>query len=143
MWRCTIPGGVDDMCAEFVRSGTTPRTGTVPASRTELTGASDEFAPKRASTIRSKSPAVLLSSATLGTPYVKAGDYARGTFGYVPVAYVKIVPAADFNIEVGKLYTLQGAENAFTFQNFDIERGLLFNQTSTINRGVEGNYAHG
>lgn len=83
------------------------------------------------------------SIATLGTPYFKAGHYVNDTYGLVPVAYVKIVPNVDFNLQVGKLYTLQGAENAFTFQNFNIERGLLFNQTSTINRGVQANYAHG
>lgn len=80
---------------------------------------------------------------TLGTPYFKAKTYVRDTYGLLPVAYVKIAPASDVNIEVGKLYTLQGAENAFTFQNFNVERGLLFNQTSTINRGVQVNYAHG
>jgi hypothetical protein len=83
------------------------------------------------------------SIATLGTPYFKAKDFVRDTFGLLPVAYVKIVPSSDFNVQVGKLLTLQGAENAFTFQNFNIERGLLFNQTSTINRGVQANYAHG
>lgn len=83
------------------------------------------------------------SIVTLGTPYFKTTGYVRDTFGYLPVAYVKIVLTSDFNIEVGKLYTLQGAENAFTFQNFNIERGLLFNQTSTINRGVQANYAQG
>ncbi len=61
----------------------------------------------------------------------------------LPVAYVKIVPSSDFNVQVGKLYTLQGAENLFTFQNFNIERGLLWNQTATVNRGVQANYAHG
>jgi hypothetical protein len=83
------------------------------------------------------------SIATLGTPYFKAKDYVKDTYGLIPVAYVKIVPSAEFNIQVGKLYTLQGAENAYTFQNFNVERGLLFNQTSTINRGVQANYAHG
>ena len=67
----------------------------------------------------------------------------KDTYGYLPVAYLKLVPSSDFNIQIGKLYTLQGAENAYTFQNFNIERGLLFNQTSTINRGVQPNYAHG
>jgi len=83
------------------------------------------------------------SIATLGTPYFKAKDYVGDTYGLLPVAYVKIVPSSDFNVLVGKLYTLQGAENAFTFQNFNIERGLLFNQTATLNRGVQANYAHG
>lgn len=80
---------------------------------------------------------------TLGTPYFKANTYVKDTYGLLPVAYVKIAPTSDFNIELGKLYTLQGAENAFTFQNFNVERGLLFNQTSTINRGVQVNYARG
>ena len=83
------------------------------------------------------------SIATLGTPYFKANDYVGDTYGLVPIAYVKIAPTSDFNIQVGKLFTLQGAENAFTFQNFNIERGLLFNQTATVNRGVQANYAHG
>ncbi len=83
------------------------------------------------------------SIATLGTPYFKAKDYVKDTYGYLPVAYLKLVPSSDFNIQIGKLYALQGAENAYTFQNFNIERGLLFNQTSTINRGVQANYAHG
>jgi hypothetical protein len=80
---------------------------------------------------------------TLGTPYFKATDYVKDTYGYLPVAYVKLVPSSDFNVEIGKLYTLQGAENAYSFQNFNVERGLLFNQTSTINRGVQANYVHG
>lgn len=83
------------------------------------------------------------SIATLGTPYFRAKHFTDDTFGFVPVAYVKVAPSSDFNIEVGKLFTLQGAENAFTFQNFNIERGLLFNQTSTINRGAQANYSHG
>jgi len=83
------------------------------------------------------------SIATLGTPYFRARRYVKDTYGLLPVAYVKIAQGPDFNIEAGKLYTLQGAENAFTFQNFNVERGLLFNQTSTINRGVQANYAHG
>ncbi len=83
------------------------------------------------------------SVAALGTHYLKATYYVKDSYGYLPVAYVKLVPNSDFNIEVGKLYTLQGAENAYSFQNFNIERGLLFNQTSTINRGVQANFAHG
>lgn len=80
---------------------------------------------------------------SIGTAYIKAGKLSRDSFGLVPVAYVKIAPSSDFNIEVGKLFTLQGAENAFTFQNFNIERGLLWNQTATINRAVQANYGHG
>lgn len=80
---------------------------------------------------------------SIGTPYFKAKHIVDNTFGLIPVAYVKIAPSSDFNVQVGKLYTLQGAENAFTFQNFNIDRGLLWNQTATVNRGIQANYAHG
>jgi hypothetical protein len=80
---------------------------------------------------------------SIGTAYIKAGKLTRDSFGLMPVAYVKIAPNSDFNVQIGKLFTLQGAENAFTYQNFNIERGLLWNQTATINRGIQANYAHG
>lgn len=80
---------------------------------------------------------------SIGTPYFNARHIVHNTYGLVPVAYVKIAPSSDFNVQVGKLFTLQGGENAFTFQNFNVERGLLWNQTATINRGVQANYAHG
>lgn len=80
---------------------------------------------------------------SLGVRYFKAKHWVGDSFGVVPVAYVKIVPSSDFNIQVGKLFTLQGAENLFTFQNFNIERGLLWNQTASVNRGIQANYAHG
>lgn len=80
---------------------------------------------------------------SLGVRYFKAKHWVDDSFGPLPVAYVKIVPSSDFNVQVGKLYTLQGAENLFTFQNFNIERGLLWNQTASVNRGVQANFAHG
>lgn len=80
---------------------------------------------------------------SLGTPYSTARKVLEGTFGLLPIAYVKFAPTSDFSVQVGKLFTLQGGENTFTFQNFNIERGLLWNQTNAINRGVQANYAHG
>ena len=49
------------------------------------------------------------SISTLGTPYFRARRYVNDTYGLVPVAYLKVVPNADFNLQIGKLYTLQGA----------------------------------
>lgn len=83
------------------------------------------------------------SMPSLGTAYVRAGRMVDDMFGPIPIAYVKIVPSPDFNIQAGKLFTLQGGENSFTFMNFNIERGLLWNQTNAVNRGVQANYAHG
>lgn len=83
------------------------------------------------------------SQPSLGTPYFTDWSTTRQTYGLIPVAYVKIAPSSDFNIQAGKLLTLQGGENTFTFQNFNVERGLLWNQTNAINRGIQANYSHG
>lgn len=80
---------------------------------------------------------------SLGTPYLKTEKATPDTFGLLPVAYVKIVPSSRFIIQAGKLFTLQGGENTFTFMNFNVERGLLWNQTNAVNRGVQANYAQG
>ena len=80
---------------------------------------------------------------TLGVPYTRASTNTNATFGAVPVAYLKIAPADNFSIEGGKLPTLVGAEYTFTFQNLDIERGLLWNLEPAISRGVQANYTAG
>jgi hypothetical protein len=45
----------------------------------------------------------------------------------------------NFNVEVGELPTLIGAEYTFDFENMNIERGLLWNQENAINRGIQLN----
>src|SRR2546429_1465967 len=42
----------------------------------------------------------------------------------------------------GALPTLIGAEYTFTFENMNIERGLLWNQENAVNRGIQLNYTH-
>ena len=79
----------------------------------------------------------------LGTPYVKAVSETQDTYGVVPQAYLKFAPTASFNVEIGKLPTLIGAETTFTFENPNIERGLLWNQENAVNRGVQANYNKG
>ncbi|HEX3431122.1 MAG TPA: outer membrane beta-barrel protein [Rhizomicrobium sp.] len=80
---------------------------------------------------------------SLGTTYVTAGNIINDTYSAVPVAYAKIVPNDSFSIEAGKLPTLTGAEYTFTFENMNIERGLLWNQEQAISRGVQANYSSG
>jgi len=80
---------------------------------------------------------------SLGTPYIKAKDMPDLTFKWVPVAYLKLAPSANFNIMIGKLPTLIGAEYTFTFQNLNIARGLLWNQEPAISRGVQANFTQG
>ncbi len=42
-------------------------------------------------------------------------------------------------MEVGALPTLIGAEYTFSFENMNIERGLLWNQENAVNRGIQLN----
>lgn len=83
------------------------------------------------------------STPSLGLPYVKAIDNTKYLYSAVPQAFIKIAPNSDFNVMVGKLPTLIGAESTFTYQNMNVERGLLWNQEPAVSRGVQANYAHG
>jgi hypothetical protein len=79
----------------------------------------------------------------LGTPLFSTGTETADLYSAVPVAYAKIAPTSSFSILAGKLPTLIGAESTFTFENMNIERGLLWNQEPAISRGVQANYASG
>jgi hypothetical protein len=80
---------------------------------------------------------------SLGTPYLNSGDTINDTFGAVPVAYVKLAPSDGFSVEAGKLPTLIGDEYTFTFENMNIERGLLWSQEPAVSRGAQANYSSG
>jgi hypothetical protein len=85
----------------------------------------------------------LYSFPTIGAGYIKATDQAQATFGYLPVGYVKLVPNSSFSFEVGQLPTLIGAELPFTYENANIERGLLWNTEPLFSRGIQANYSAG
>lgn len=85
----------------------------------------------------------IYSFPTLGTGYVSASRTTGDTFSPLPLAYVKLQPSDEFSIQAGKLPTLIGAEYAFTFQNMNIERGLLWAQEPIVSRGVQSNYTMG
>ena len=80
---------------------------------------------------------------TVGVPYVNAVHANSALFGPMPLAFAKWAPTDSFSLEAGKLPTLIGEEGTFTFQNLNVERGLLWNQENLINRGVQGNYTRG
>jgi len=81
---------------------------------------------------------------TIGQPYLRSGDATNDTFGLFPVGYLKLAPGnGSFSIQAGKLPSLFGAEYSFTFENTNIERGLLWNQESSVTRGVQANYTAG
>ena len=85
----------------------------------------------------------IYSTPSLGVPYLRASRTNEATFGPVPQAFVKIAPTSSFSIEVGKLPTLIGAEYTFTFENLNIDRGLLWNLEPAVSKGVQANYSHG
>lgn len=85
----------------------------------------------------------IYSLPALGSPYIRANTANNDFFGPLPEAYLKLAPTAAFSIEGGKLPTLIGAEYTFTFENMNIERGLLWNQEPAISRGVQANYTVG
>jgi hypothetical protein len=80
---------------------------------------------------------------TVGVPYTRAGQTTSATFGPMPVGFVKWAATDSISIQAGHLPTLIGAEYAFTFQNVNIERGLLWNQENIVSRGVQLNYSQG
>jgi len=84
----------------------------------------------------------LYSFPTVGYPYDKANDQ-NSFLGPVPVAYAKVQLSDEFSVSAGKLPTLVGAELAFTPQNINIERGLLWWQEPISSRGVQANYTSG
>jgi hypothetical protein len=80
---------------------------------------------------------------TLGVPFLDAQDTVKDFFGPVPIAYAKIQAGKTTQFEIGQLPTLMGAESTFTYQNFNIERGLLWNQENAVNRGIQVNQTLG
>jgi hypothetical protein len=79
----------------------------------------------------------------LGVKYIHAGTTTNDFFGPLPQGFLKIAPIENFSIMGGKLPTLIGAEYTFTFENMNIQRGLLWNQENAVNRGIQGNYTLG
>ncbi|TAK99793.1 MAG: porin [Rhodospirillaceae bacterium] len=79
----------------------------------------------------------------LGAPYIKASPTTNGNFGPLSQAFVKIVPADNFSVQVGKLPTLIGDEYTFSFENMNIQRGLLWAQEPAVSDGVQVNYTMG
>jgi hypothetical protein len=77
---------------------------------------------------------------TVGSAYVPVTDTTHDYFGAVPQAFIKLVPNSSWTIEGGKLPTLIGAESTFSFEDIDIERGLLWNQEPAVSRGVQVSY---
>jgi Putative beta-barrel porin-2, OmpL-like. bbp2 len=80
---------------------------------------------------------------TIGVPFVNAQNTVSNLYGPVPVAFLKIPAGKTTQFLIGSLPTLMGAESTFTYQNFNIERGIVWNQENAINRGIQINQGLG
>ncbi len=80
---------------------------------------------------------------TLGAPFLNAQNTVNNFYGPVPVAFMKLPVGKTTSFEIGQLPTLMGAESTFTYQNFNIERGILWGQENAINRGLQVNQTLG
>ncbi|MBE7566216.1 outer membrane beta-barrel protein [Acidithiobacillus thiooxidans] len=80
---------------------------------------------------------------TLGANYASTGTFTQDTFGALPTGYIEIAPNDHFNVQIGKLFTLIGAEYTFSYQNWNIARGLLWGQENAVNKGIQLNYSAG
>lgn len=80
---------------------------------------------------------------TLAVPFTNAQNTVNNLYGPVPVAYVKLLAGKTTQFLIGSLPTLMGAESTFTYQNFNIERGIIWNQENAVNRGIQINQGIG
>lgn len=79
----------------------------------------------------------------IGVPFTDTPDVVKNLYGPIPVAYLKWAPSDSLSVQVGKMATLVGAEGAWPWGNYDIERGLLWNLENTVTRGAQFNYSSG
>ena len=79
----------------------------------------------------------------LGTPFLATDKTISNLYGPLPVAFLKLQAGKNTSILIGQLPTLIGAEYTFTFENVNINRGLLWNQENAVNRGIQVNQTMG
>jgi hypothetical protein len=72
-----------------------------------------------------------------------ASNANTGLYGPVPLAYLEYVPSSTFNVSAGVLATLTGAESTFTYEDWNIQRGAVWNVENAVSRGVRANFTTG
>ena len=82
----------------------------------------------------------LYSVPVLGKPLVRTVSNTVNTYGYVPNASVSYVLDQNWKVTAGKLASMGGYESTMTFQNLNIQRGLLWDQTSSVSNGAVMSY---
>ena len=64
-------------------------------------------------------------------------------YGPLPLAYAEYVPNVNFNISAGVLASLTGAESTFTYLNWNVQRGALWNVENSVTRGFRASFVSG
>lgn len=64
-------------------------------------------------------------------------------FSAMPLYNVSYAPNSHVSFYAGKLLTQLGQEAMFTYQNFNVQRGLGWEMEPLVSRGVRGVYANG
>jgi hypothetical protein len=80
---------------------------------------------------------------SLATPFLPLDKTMTNFYGPVPVGFVKLQAGKNTSFLIGSLPTLVGAEYTFTFENVNVERGLLWNQENAITKGIQVNQTMG
>jgi hypothetical protein len=79
----------------------------------------------------------------LGTPFLATDKTISDLYGPIPVAFLKLQAGKNTSFQIGQLPTLIGAEYTFSFENMNIDRGLLWNQENAVSRGIQVNQTMG
>jgi hypothetical protein len=64
-------------------------------------------------------------------------------FGPLPLAYVEYAPSGSFNVSAGVLASLTGAESTYTYLNWNIQRGAVWNVENAVSRGFRASFTTG
>jgi hypothetical protein len=80
---------------------------------------------------------------TLGEPIARSFSNTVDTYGYVPNASISYSINSNWSITAGKSASMGGYESMMTYQNLNIQRGLLWGQTSAVSTGATVNYSVG
>ena len=80
---------------------------------------------------------------SLATPFLATDKTLTNFYGPVPQGFIKLQAGKNTSFEIGALPTLIGAEYTFSFENMNIERGLLWNQETAVSRGIQVNQTLG
>ena len=117
------------------------------ADRTSRFNVSNAFAilTKSSGTLQFALQAGAYSIPTIGVAGNKTIQSNANTdlFGPVPLAYLEYAPTGSFNLSAGVLATLIGAESTFTYQDWNIQRGAVWNMENAVSRGLRTAFTRG